>query len=159
MSCTIHSELAQALAKHRGQYETFLFVLRFQVDRRQALWPSRRTVVVEPFAGSACYSLRWNVESVKLYDVSQDICGLWDFLINCSERDITDIPDDITSSQHMLSLGYGQRRLVGFWVAKGRAEPSNVLSPWYAKYKGSSDCKVWGAAVKSLFHRRCRAAN
>ena len=110
----------------------------------------RRDVVIEPFAGSACYSVRWDVPVVRLYDVSEDICALWDFLINCSDRDIRDIPDTIESSEHMISMDKGQRNLVGFWVAKGRAEPSNVLSPWYSKHKGSHDCTVWGAAVKDI---------
>jgi len=57
------------------------------------LGPPRYPVVVEPFAGSACYSTRWNVHQAKLYDVSFDICDLWDFLIHSSESDIMSIPD------------------------------------------------------------------
>jgi hypothetical protein len=108
----------------------------------------RHDLVIEPFAGSACYSTYWNVENVKLYDVSPDICELWDFLINCSESDITSIPDFFKHDEEMLSLARGPRLLVGFWAAKGRAEPSGNLSPWYHQYKNSTDCRVWGPSVK-----------
>lgn len=108
----------------------------------------RHDLVIEPFAGSACYSLYWSAPRVKLYDVSSDICDLWDFLINCSDRDIAAIPDKFETSEQFLSLSHPQRLLCGFWVAKGRAESSNVLSPWYFTYRNSTDCRVWGSAVK-----------
>lgn len=108
----------------------------------------RRSVVVEPFAGSACYSTRWNVRHAKLYDLSPDICDLWDFLINCSERDITSIPDQFEDMDAVLALPRGAQILVRFWVAKGRAEPTNVLSPWYFTWRSSRDCRVWGSKVK-----------
>ena len=108
----------------------------------------RRNVVVEPFAGSACYSTRWNAKHVMLYDLSPEICELWDFLINCNERDISSIPDQFESMEQVLALPRGAQILVRFWVAKGRAEPTNVLSPWYFTWRNSTDCRVWGPAVK-----------
>lgn len=108
----------------------------------------RRSLVIEPFAGSAAYSVRWNPKEVKLYDVSPDVCLLWDFLIKCSERDIRSIPDSFDSFSEVDALPPGAKMLVSFWVAKGRAEPSGVLSPWYFQYRNSHDCRVWGPAVK-----------
>lgn len=110
--------------------------------------PPRRDLVIEPFAGSACYSTRWNAANVKLYDVSPDICDLWDFLIHGSEQDIASIPDAFERDEEFLSLPRGQQLLCAFWVSKGRAEPSRTLSPWYFAYRGASDCRVWGPAVK-----------
>lgn len=109
----------------------------------------RRDIVVEPFAGSACYSTRWNVRRARLYDVSPDICDLWDFLIKCSERDISDIPERFDDIERVLALPRGPQLLVRFWIAKGRADPSGALSPWYFTWRGSHDCKVWGPAVKA----------
>lgn len=109
----------------------------------------RHALVIEPFAGSACYSTRWAAPNVRLYDVSPDICDLWDFLIHSSERDIAAIPDAFESSDEFLSLPRGPRLLCAFWVSKGRAEPSGVLSSWYFQYRGASDCRVWGPAVKA----------
>ena len=108
----------------------------------------RRDVVIEPFAGSACYSLRWNVEEARLYDVSQPICELWDFLIKCSNRDIEDIPDTFGDFSEIAELPNGPNLLVRFWIAKARTEPACALSTWYAQHKLSKQCRVWGAAVK-----------
>jgi hypothetical protein len=111
--------------------------------------PPRRDLVIEPFAGSAAYSVRWCPPRVKLYDVSPDICDLWDFLIHSSERDIESIPDQIESDLQLHALPRGQRLLCSFWVAKGRAEPSSKLSPWYFQYRNARDCRVWGPKVKA----------
>jgi len=109
----------------------------------------RCDTVIEPFAGSACYSTRWAAKTVKLYDVSEDICDLWDFLIHCNVRDIEAIPDTFRHKDEFLNLPRPDRLLCAFWVSKGRAEPSGTLSPWYFQYSGSHDCRVWGPAVKA----------
>lgn len=111
--------------------------------------PPRAPLVIEPFAGSACYSTRWNAPVAKLYDVSADICALWDWLIHCSAADVAAIPDAFEAFDDVARLPHGPRTLVQFWVAKGRAEPSSRLSPWYFQYRNSNDCRVWGAAVKA----------
>ena len=112
------------------------------------LGPPRCDTVIEPFAGSACYSTRWDVRSAKLYDISEDICDLWDFLINGSERDIMSIPDEFDDIEQVMALPRGQQILCRFWVAKGRAEPTQKLSSWYFTWRKSKDCRVWGPAVK-----------
>lgn len=114
----------------------------------------RRSLVIEPFAGSASYSTRWNVRRVKLYDVSPDICDLWDFLIHSSEADIAAIPDAFEDFEQVAELPRGAQLLCRFWIAKGRAEPSNVLSPWYFQWRNASDCRVWSPAVKSRIIRQ-----
>ena len=113
------------------------------------LGPPRLDTVIEPFAGSACYSTRWGVRKAKLYDVSEDICDLWDYLIHCSERDIRSIPDAFESFEEIQALPRGASLLCRFWVAKGRAEPTSCISPWYRKYRNARACRVWGAAVKA----------
>lgn len=111
--------------------------------------PPRRDLVIEPFAGSASYSTRYTPRRAALYDVSPDICALWDWLIRCSERDVRAIPDTFDRFEQVGRLSTGAALLVRFWVSKGRAEPSSVLSPWYFKYRNDHDCKVWGPAVKA----------
>jgi len=108
----------------------------------------RSDLVIEPFAGSACYSTRWAPRHAHLYDVSLDVCDLWAFLIGCSERDIQNIPDYFESFDQVASLSRGANLLVRFWISKGRAEPSGTLSPWYHQYANTNDCRVWGPAVK-----------
>lgn len=108
----------------------------------------RHDLIVEPFAGSASYATRWDCKHVKLYDVSPDIFDLWSWLIGCSVEEISRIPDSFDNYSEVLSLERGPQLLVRFWIAKGRAEPSGALSPWYFQWRNSHDCRVWGAAVK-----------
>lgn len=109
----------------------------------------RRPLVIEPFAGSAAYSTRWVPRRVKLYDISPDVCALWDFLIHSSVRDIEAMPDAFESFEEVERLPTGAALLARFWVSKGRAEPSGRLSPWYFQYRNAHDCRVWGPAVKA----------
>lgn len=109
----------------------------------------RRDLVIEPFAGSACYATRYAPHRVALYDVSENVCLLWDWLINCSEFDVQVIPDSFNSFDEVERLTPGANLLVRFWVSKGRAEASGTLSPWYFKYRDDGDCRVWGPAVKA----------
>lgn len=120
---------------------------KYQVAKH--LGAPRSETVIEPFAGSACYSTRWNVKKAKLYDVSENICLLWDFLINSSCKDIMAIPSTFKSEDEIEALEIAQQLLCKFWVAKGRSEPTSKISPWYFKYNESKDCSVWGDAVKA----------
>lgn len=110
--------------------------------------PPRGDTVIEPFAGSACYSTYWNVERAILCDLSPDICAVWRFLIEADASEIEALPDAFETAEQMLSLPDGPRQLCGFWVSKGRAEPSKALSPWYFQYRNENNCRVWGRAVK-----------
>lgn len=122
--------------------------------------PPRRAGVIEPFAGSAAYSTRWDVSWVRLYDISEDICDLWDFLIRSSINDIIAIPDSFEDDDVFLNLPRGPRLLCSFWVAKGRAEPSTRLSPWYYQYRNAVDCRVWGPRVKQrIIEQKPRITN
>jgi len=109
----------------------------------------RRDVVVEPFAGSACYSTRWAPKKAILVDVSHDIVALWDWLIHGSVADVEALPDTFECIDEVTALPAGPSLLVRFWIAKGRAEASGALSPWYFRYRNATDCRVWGPAVKA----------
>lgn len=116
--------------------------------------PPRSGLVIEPFAGSACYSTRWECPRVKLYDISSDICDLWSFLLGCTIADIEAIPEKFDSFSEVAALDRGPQLLVRFWVAKGRAEPSGKLSPWYFQWRNAKDCRVWGRSVKDRIIRQ-----
>lgn len=109
----------------------------------------RRDLVIEPFAGSAAYSTRYVPNRVALYDISENICTLWDWLIKCTDADVRAIPDFFNSYDEVARLSPGANMLVRFWISKGRAEPSGALSPWYFQYRNGHDCRVWGPAVKA----------
>lgn len=118
------------------------------------LGPPRHSLVIEPFAGSAAYSTRWDAPRALLFDVSPDIVALWDWLIHCTVGDVERIPDAFESMEDLVSLSDGARLLVRFWVAKGRAKATGSLSPWYFTYRNDRDCRVWGPAVKERIIRQ-----
>jgi hypothetical protein len=132
----------------RGSMKPFFSYYGAKYTASAYLGKPRRDLVIEPFAGSAGYATRWNARHVRLYDVSLDICNLWDFLIRCSDRDIMAIPDQFHDIGDVMSLPIGAQMLVRFWIAKGRAEPSGAISPWYHQWRSATDCRVWSVAVK-----------
>ena len=105
-------------------------------------------IVIEPFCGSAGYSTYWSVPKAHLYDLNPDIISIWNWLITASEQDIYDLPTEIETVAQINELPDGARQLIYMWVNKGRAEVGNNISSWYFKYKGSTDCKVWGKPVQ-----------
>ena len=48
--------------------------------------------IIEPFAGSASYSLLYPKRKVKLIDLDDNICILWEYLINVKEKEIRALP-------------------------------------------------------------------
>lgn len=92
--------------------------------------PRHRTVV-EPFAGSAGYSVRYASANVVLGELDPVIYGVWHFLVRASAADIRAIPD-LEPDQTVADLGVSQeaRWLVGFWMNRGASRPRNRPSAW-----------------------------
>lgn len=79
----------------------------------------RREVVIEPFAGSACYSTYWSWPKVKLFDVNEEVCAVWDYLIKCSEDDIKRLPDWIEHCGQLFDYSFPEERLMARWIWYG----------------------------------------
>ena len=105
-------------------------------------------LVIEPFAGSACYSLYWNAPKVLLYDLNPIIAGMWEYLIRVKESEILKLPIDFQNTDD-LKISQEVKWLIGFWITKGNVHPNKSRSAWGRQYKDSGDCKVWGSAVRS----------
>lgn len=105
------------------------------------------STIVEPFAGSAGYALRYYDRVVHLYDVDPVICGVWDYLIKVSPSEILSIPDvPLEGSVHDLSLPQEARWLVGFWLNAGAASPRKRPSKWMRE--GTNPGSFWGKRVR-----------
>ena len=113
---TIKAALRHLPAPLRACLRSFLGHIR---PRAEAGDGKRRGVVIEPFAGSACYSVRWNVENVFLYDVSEEIVYLWDWLMNCSDDDVRKIPAMFEDFDEILSLPKGAQTRRAFRFQRG----------------------------------------
>lgn len=49
--------------------------------------------IIEPFAGSARYSLKYFENEIELYDLSAYVIEVWNYLINASEKDVLTLPN------------------------------------------------------------------
>jgi hypothetical protein len=87
--------------------------------------------IIEPFAGSAGYSLRYPEKKVLLIDADPVIVGVWQFIISSSAADILNLPllepgqtvDDLRVCQEA-------KWLIGFWLNRGTTTPCRRMSSW-----------------------------
>jgi len=87
--------------------------------------------IVEPFAGSAGYSLRYVARAVTLIDSYPAVVGTWRYLISVTPEEIRRLPL-IEAGQRVDDLPVCQeaRWLIGWWTNKAAATPHQTLSAW-----------------------------
>ncbi|MGA2611456.1 MAG: DNA adenine methylase [Terriglobia bacterium] len=88
--------------------------------------------IVEPFAGSAAYSLYGNNwrKNVILYDSNPKISAIWRYLIDATEEDIEALPD-LAPGEKVTSypgLADAERWLIGFFINRGSSMPKVTAS-------------------------------
>jgi site-specific DNA-adenine methylase len=84
--------------------------------------------IVEPFAGSARYSLLHWENEVLLCDLSEYVFEVWNYLLQASEKDILSLPDvpSKVSLDEYTSLSTAERYLIGFHLCRGKMKPRKV---------------------------------
>lgn len=83
--------------------------------------------IVEPFAGSAGYSLLYPDKQVYLYDSYEPIVNLWKYLIGVSEEEILALPLGPFDKEHPVELEVSSipaRLLLGFWLTESQTNSS-----------------------------------
>ena len=108
--------------------------------------PPAYDTIVEPFAGSACYALRYFQKQVILVDADPDIAGLWQWLIDVPEKEIAALPEDIEDLDS-IDLPSPAKTLIGFWFVKGSAVAVRRPYAWARTGKWSN--QFWGADIKA----------
>ena len=103
-----------------------------------------KDIIIEPFAGSACFSLYYPDKQIKLFDKYDKVCVVWDYLIHVSESELSSLPILKKGEQIPLSLSEGARYLIGFWVSKATTSPRLSMS----KSSVNSDYIFWGEPIK-----------
>jgi len=107
----------------------------------------RYDTVIEPFAGSAGYSLRYYDRQVILVERDEKVFGTWDYLLKTSEQEILSLPDlEPGQTVDDLTLCQEARWLIGWWLNKGTASPSKTPSAWMRQ--GTHDTSYWGLTVR-----------
>lgn len=93
--------------------------------------PPEHDTIVEPFAGSAGYSVRHCHLKVVLCESDPVLASVWEYLLNVSEKEILEIPN-VRSNWTVDSLKVCQEAkwLVGLWLNRGTASPRRSPSKW-----------------------------
>lgn len=98
--------------------------------RAAPLYPApEHSAIIEPFAGSACYSLMYPDRHVELWDTSEYVCGVWDYLIHTPESEIMQLPVDFESTDD-LNIPQEAKWLIGFWIARANDRPKTTPTEW-----------------------------
>lgn len=106
--------------------------------------PQHKTLI-EPFAGSAGYSLHYPQKNVLLFDRDPIICSTWDYLIRVKESEILSLPLKITDVREM-PLCQEAKWLIGFWLNKGSVSPCNIPGKWMRD--GWRPNSFWGEVIR-----------
>jgi len=99
-------------------------------------------IIVEPFAGSAGYSLRYPDRQVILYEKYPVLAATWRYLIKVRPSEIRQIP--LVTSVHDLPSWVPEEAtyLVGFWLNPSNHSPGLNLSA------GRRPDQGWNATVR-----------
>lgn len=89
-------------------------------------------LIVEPFAGSAGYSVRHFRRRVLLCDAYEPIAAIWRYLIEVPAERILSLPliEPGQTVDDLAGLSDVERWLIGFRVNSGAAAPCNRPSKW-----------------------------
>lgn len=108
--------------------------------------PEYKTIV-EPFAGSAGYALRYPDRNVILCEIDPVITAVWQYLTKVTPREILALPDlNPDGSVDDLHIAQEAKWLVGFWLNRGTASPRKGPSKWMRD--GIRPGSFWGARVR-----------
>lgn len=91
--------------------------------------------VVEPFAGSAGYSLFYDCPRVHLIDADPIIAGVWSYLIEVSADEILSLPEMLQAGDSVDNYALPQEAkwLIGFWLNRGSASPKKSRTAYSAR--------------------------
>ncbi len=86
--------------------------------------------IIEPFAGTARYALRYWEKDVLLVDKYEVIVKIWKWLQLCSEKDILGLPRFMKAGQTLDEFTFDceeARLFMGFVIAKAGQSPRNKV--------------------------------
>ena len=103
--------------------------------------------IVEPFAGSAGYSLRHYNRNVFIFDKDPIIVGIWKYLISVTPEEILSLPNiplDGTVDDVELPCEEA-KHLIGFWLQGATRRPKKAPSTWMREsIKHRTTGSFWG---------------
>lgn len=109
--------------------------------------PEHETLV-EPFAGSAGYAVRYADRKVVLVEDDPHVAGVWRFLLAARPAEILDLPD-LEAGQtcsDLVHLPQEARWLIGFWLNRGSQVPVQRPGKWMRE--GHWPTSFWGPSIR-----------
>ena len=108
----------------------------------------QHATIIEPFAGSAGFSLRYAAKKVILCDIDPIIVAVWQFLLRAKAKEILSLPDLApNTSVADLKVSQEAKWLIGFWLNRGVAQPCKNPSKWMRE--GIYPNSFWGNRVRN----------
>ena len=116
--------------------------------------PEHETII-EPFAGSAGYSLSYPRHDVLLYDADPVIVGVWQYLIRSSYNDIMALPSKIEHTDEIKQCQEA-RWLVGLNLSPNTTAPYTKPNKWIRDGWNSTSAAWWGEKLKERIAKSVR---
>jgi hypothetical protein len=93
--------------------------------------PKYKTII-EPFAGSARYSLKYVNHNIILCEKNQLVADIWSWLINeATPQEILKYVDFMVGQDISdLPIREEHKNLIGFCLNRGSASPKNIVQKW-----------------------------
>jgi site-specific DNA-adenine methylase len=113
--------------------------------------PPKHKRIIEPFAGSARYSLKYWQNDVTIVDKFKNVIDVWKWLQSCSKKDILGLPKLVKGLDiRTLNISDVERTFLSFLVASGR--PSNIVTKFMEHDNGNQ--KRYEKIAEQLDHIR-----
>lgn len=106
--------------------------------------------IIEPFAGSAGYSVRYADRKVLLIERDPRIGLVWCYLTSVKPSEVLALPD-IKPGQSVDDLHVNEeaRLLIGWWLNAGNTHPCKSPSSWMRHSKENGGALHWGPRVRA----------
>ena len=93
--------------------------------------PPKFDKIIEPFAGSARYALKYWQKEVLLVDKYDVITDIWTYLINATEKDILNLPKMVKGDNvDNFDLAKVEKQLIGFCINGGSSQPKKTVQEY-----------------------------
>jgi len=124
------------MAPREGRLMRPFFPYYGSMWNRARYYPApQHELVIEPFAGSAGYSLFYDCPRVDLFDMDPIVCGVWHYLMNADPAEIMELPEMPEVGDHVDNYAIPQEAkwLIGFWLNRGSAQPKKSRTAYSAR--------------------------
>lgn len=123
------------------------------------LYPAPKyDLIIEPFAGSAWYSILHSSKNVLLNEKYNTIYEIWNWLINESNSELILNNADFYNGQDIseIDLPKPLKDLIGFCINRGSIAPRNIVQKWSCQVKSKPN---WASTTNYQLKRAAKLIN